>query len=263
MKTVKYVLFIFLMCIVLFQFCNTEAMGIDTPSHQVLWKVKHPLNKSVVIPSRVPQKDRGNMSWSSPLAGSKLRNLAFSYGMTYSDDILEDFGKRKIFVLRSAKGILSNQDELRLQYQKFGTKVVLYAFYYTQTARKRYPFLLDRKFTDSQLALCRQALEQCGDFIWGVFTGDEHFRNVLKTLPKFKETPSLWPKIKDIDHEVRSQYGFEKFGIPEGLKDRNSFRWSAFYRWLVDKMIDRQKQLYLLTKKVAPDVKVHKHRSNF
>jgi hypothetical protein len=257
MKTFKYFYFIFLICIISFQFFNAEAVGIDAPSHQVLWKVEHPLNESVVIPSRVPQKDRGNMIWSSPLAENRLRNLALSYGTPYSiDDILEDFGKRRVFVLRSAKAILRKQDELRLQYKRFNTRVILYAFYYDRKARKSYPFLFNKDFTESQLSLCRQALEQCGDFIWGVFTGDEHFPRVLKTLPKFKEGAFQWAKIKDIDSEVRSQYGFGKFGIPTGMKDPNPFRWSAFYRWLVDKMIDRQKQLYLLTKKLAPDVKV-------
>ncbi len=86
MKTFKYFYFIFLICIISFQFFNAEAVGIDAPSHQVLWKVEHPLNESVVIPSRVPQKDRGNMIWSSPLAENRLRNLALSYGTPYSID---------------------------------------------------------------------------------------------------------------------------------------------------------------------------------
>lgn len=234
-----------------------KPQKIQNHPHEILWRVEEPLFESIIVQSQVLLENRGNMIWSHPLATDKLRNLALRYGITYSrDGILEDFGRRRIFVLGSAKAILNKQDELRLQYKRFNTKIVLYAFYYTRKARKEFPFLLDRDFSESQLSLCRQVLEQCGDFIWGVFTGDEHFPKVLKTLPKFKEEPTQWPEIKDIDNEVRSQYGFEKFGIPRGLKDRNRFRWSAFYRWLVDKMIDRQKQLHSLVRNVAPHVKI-------
>jgi len=236
-------------------FIPTASLSKTLP-HEELWQINSPPVQSVVVPTQVTPESRGNMIWGHPLE-NQARNLALKYGISYSkSDLLKKFGERSFFTLIPAERILEQKEELRLQYKKFNTKVIMYAFYYTKKARKQYPYLLSEEFSQAQLSLCQKALIQCNDFIWGVFTGDEHFPKLIRTLPRFKKNPSLWPEIENIDQEVRMKYGFGKYGIPVGPGDTNPFRWSAFYRWLADSMIERQKKLYSMTKEVTPQVKV-------
>ena len=65
-----------------------------------------------------------------------------------------------------------------------------------------------------------------------------------------------YPYMDQVDREVRTQYGFGKYGLPTAPEDKNPFRWIAYRRWYNAQMMRFQKRIYEAVKAVAPRVYV-------
>jgi len=88
---------------------------------------------------------------------------------------------------------------------------------------------------------------------WGLWIGDEVFENsATKVVPPEKRDAV----IKALDEEVKEQFGFGKFGMPESEDDPNVFSHIAYRRWANSQLTKRFKKLWEQTKRINPKLKI-------
>ena len=96
------------------------------------------------------------------------------------------------------------------------------------------------------------------NLMWGIFAGDEDDDVAVYRSAMLKRQPAGHTYIHEFDRQVRDQFGGGQWGIPAGIKNRdpNPFRWIALYRFVADRLRDRQRRLYKLVKGRNPNLVV-------
>ena len=94
--------------------------------------------------------------------------------------------------------------------------------------------------------------------MWGLFAGDEDDDVAVYRAAMLKRQPVGHDYIHDLNRQVREEFGGGKWGIPAGIKDHdpNPYRWIALYRYVAARLRDRQRQLYQMVKRRAPQLVV-------
>lgn len=93
--------------------------------------------------------------------------------------------------------------------------------------------------------------------VWGIFAGDELWTVALRSLGHFVEQgESVYPWLKEVDEEIKSRFGYGKFGLPKSANDTNPYRWIATYRWVCDKLISVQQKVRDRVQKECPRLKI-------
>ncbi|HCN09204.1 MAG TPA: hypothetical protein DIT01_14855 [Lentisphaeria bacterium] len=88
---------------------------------------------------------------------------------------------------------------------------------------------------------------------WGIPQFDEIFSYyAIKPVPKDK----WYKEVHEAEKEIREQYGFGKFGMPETHQDGDPFRRIAHRRWASDKLTEAFAKAYKAAKAVNPDMKL-------
>ena len=88
---------------------------------------------------------------------------------------------------------------------------------------------------------------------WALWVGDEVFENTA--------TRVVPPELRDdvinaLDEEVKQQFGFGIFGMPDSEDDPNVFRHIAYRRWANAEMAQLYQQLREQTALINPDLKI-------
>jgi len=83
---------------------------------------------------------------------------------------------------------------------------------------------------------------------------------VIKPVPKDK----WYKQVEDADKEIRENYGFGKYGMPESHGDGDPFDRIAHGRWASDKLTETFAKMYKAAKAINPDMKIiaHTHGSS-
>lgn len=70
---------------------------------------------------------------------------------------------------------------------------------------------------------------------WAVFWGDEHSAWVIKHMMRIYEGRGKREHQQyvrtELNEKVRQETGFRKYGLPQGTRDENPFRWIAWFRY--------------------------------
>lgn len=119
------------------------------------------------------------------------------------------------------------------------------------------PWIMDARWQEAYVQkageLARQSLDQRpgNDWgnTWGLWAGDEVFESAgIIEVPLDKR----YPEVLAADREVREQFGFGKFGMPDSPADKNPFRRIAYRRWVNAKLTATYRRTYALVKQVNP-----------
>ena len=88
---------------------------------------------------------------------------------------------------------------------------------------------------------------------WGLWIGDELFEfGATRVVPPEKRDAV----IKALDEEIKEQFGFGKFGMPESGDDPNVFSHIAYGRWVNSRLTKRFKKLREQTTRINPKLKI-------
>lgn len=119
------------------------------------------------------------------------------------------------------------------------------------TTGKKRPWILDPRIEERFLKDAEEKLTQwAGKGLWGFFVGDEVYSLATQVVPE----NARYGFIREANEEIKRDYGFGKYGMPESDEDSNPFRWIAYKRWVTDKLKERYAKLYKQVKLTHPNV---------
>ena len=180
-------------------------------------------------------------SWQYNLRPDLFRRSAMKYGWRYR---LEDQFDQ---MLETHTTTWSVEDGAHAVFTEKGIPTCEYPYYaalpiyeerYEGRTRPDVDRLLDPVWHDCLVEACRQLIADHAPEpgIAYVFAGDEVFgkyRNALK--PESARHSELW---REIDDQVREQFGGGIHGLPAGNDDATPERWIAYFSWAVDEYIN-------------------------
>jgi hypothetical protein len=197
----------------------------------------------------------GAIYWFHHAYPLRLRLMALQYGIRY---VYDEMGKLCADDKLMPLGTYGQIKRWSQYTDKYGVKNIYFPDYRMTKAPKdgKTPFIADPR--------CEKAfiddLERIKEFkgkLWGVFFGDERSRIAEKTaIVLFEKEKNTYPYIRQVDAEVKKNYGNGVYGMPTSLTDQNPYRWIAFRHWLNDKLINLMKKTYDTTKRIDPDLYV-------
>ncbi|HWL54547.1 MAG TPA: hypothetical protein VNQ90_19055 [Chthoniobacteraceae bacterium] len=128
---------------------------------------------------------------------------------------------------------------------------------WTRSGREM-PWAPDPRSIKAELDDTRKAIaisRENPGLVWGVMAGDEAFGHMDKILRLMLDRKGEYPALAQTEQEIRTNYGFGKFGLPESSADTNPYRWIATQRWLNDQMLANARQVRALLREEAPGLK--------
>jgi len=231
------------------------------PHTSRVWELKDPLFSELL--SKTPPGDQkdGTIYWFHNGISYKLRPYALEYGVRYSlEEQYKELAQRR-FMPITQRGSL-NDPYLMKMADKYEFKVLYQPDY--RSSRDAgvpvidgLPYILDPRSKAAYFNDLRSTLEDHSKYIWGIYTQDEvHEKAIKQGVMFFEQMKDTYPYIREVDEQVRSQFGFGKYGIPTSLNDTNPYRWIAYHKWVNRQLLNWQKDTFEMTRRIAPEVKV-------
>jgi len=201
-----------------------------------VWQLSDPLYEELLSDAPTCLVRDGAVYWFPEIDHGKFWLFGCQYGVRYVK--AEKYAMLAEHLLRPLNNsyVLTTPAYNAFEhYRKHGVKSILYP----NTKGVKYAegvpvtFLLDPASVEKYLADVRSTLAEYGDVIWAVTFGDEVVDIVeSRGIQLFTEYAEKHPYIKQVDAQVKAQYGAGRFGIPQSKADKNAFRWIAYRRWL-------------------------------
>ena len=236
------------------------------PTH---WEIDDPLFEELLSERPQPIPGESAVVWPYALEhvdlGHKgvgnLRKFALQYGMRYTvDDVLERYAEHRMHPSLNASRLRRRFDRwnpyLRDWMRRTGIGMVVSV---------NQGWFLFGPHAENGLSSAREALRRYGEVTWGIFTGDERIRHheqrfmlalrdndpkLLRKYPAFRRRAERirTPYYEQAAATVRRRFGDGRFGPPSafyGTEDE-PYRWLAFRRWFMSRVVDFQRRLYRL-----------------
>ncbi|MEN6385124.1 MAG: beta-galactosidase trimerization domain-containing protein [Phycisphaerales bacterium] len=93
-------------------------------------------------------------------------------------------------------------------------------------------------------------------FIWAIYAGDETIEKADQGGVITFASANKPDYITQADAEIKALYGNGVYGIPLTKNDTNPYRWIAYRRWLVQKLVDRMGSVYNRVKNAHSEIKI-------
>lgn len=222
-----------------------------------------PLFETLLEPRPNGLSKGGILTWPHELARPAMSQLPYRTGSTFHrDDPYRQYQKDRAILW--FMGATLTPERMK-KFDDYGIPIA-YCLDARRTlpsevpivSKKGQPWLLDPRATEAYLTDARKAIAMAKDHpsIQYIAAGDETWENLHRNLLAWLDKKDSYPEFKAIDAEIRNQYGFGKYGLPETSTDTNPFRWIATYRWEIDKMLSVQKQIRQIIQEEAPHLKM-------
>jgi len=212
------------------------------------------------MPIGLAAKDKKMLYWAPSLNIAPMRSFALQYGIRYSfEEEHERLANENLVVFDNIinfKYKLEQQKKSIENLKKNGVKTCLFLEARGAGGKPISP----SPFTPDPVAFNYMAqqvheISSYADLLWGISCGDEHIeKNEKIGLEHFKTKKDNY--ILTANDEIKQKFGFGEFGIPLSEEDVNPFRWIAYRKWLVNKLLDLQKTVYTNIKKHYPQLHV-------
>ncbi|HWL53433.1 MAG TPA: sugar-binding protein [Chthoniobacteraceae bacterium] len=257
-----------------YQSCVVTAKGVETPLYRSRHEVRpfreparvattaDPLFESLLEPRPEALSREGVLMWPHELLHPMMADLPFRTGSVYrEEDAYRQYGKDRSILW--CMGAVLTPERLG----KFDRHRVAVA--YCLDARRAlpagvpvdktgHPWLLDPRAREAYLADAEKAIAMAREHpsIRFLAAGDETWEKMHRSLLAHLDDKESYPELQAVDEEIRQQYGFGKYGLPESSVDTNPFRWIATYRWELDRMLEIQKKIRKRVQEEAPHLKM-------
>lgn len=212
------------------------------------WLTEDPLYEELLSDEPPGLRSEGHLMWSHLVLGDQNREAAVRLGVRYVlDEAYGEYSEHKSRII-SAGAPSGERAEMMARHD---VKIVLEG----ATRAQGSPWILDPASVDNMLASVERVLQQPHPFLWAVSAGDEMDEIAQwEGADLMADPPEGFPYLKQADEEVKQQYGGGQYGIPEGRRDPNPYRWIAYRRWCCAKLRERNERLRDLVKRYDPQM---------
>jgi hypothetical protein len=225
-----------------------------------VWREKYPLFKELLSKTAPGEQKNGAIYWSHTYDPS-LSGFGKEYGLRYcNEEALKEFADEKLLPLCTTP--MLNDRFLLNMADKYHFKVLFYPEIMHWTAPDApkvdaASFMVEPRAREAYFNDLKASLSKYRKYIYGVYSGDEVTEWSMYQMIRLYEThKSDYPFIREIDEQVKKEYGGGKYGIPETRYDENPYRWIAARRWMMNYLAGWQKEVYETVHAIAPEVKV-------
>lgn len=210
----------------------------------------------------------GSFVWPTEIQSPILRELPQRTGMVFTPDTpYEEYRKERLILLNSAERLASSAGAETLKRAAAHQVPLLVYLEYRDAGLAtgapkgisyNNPWLLDPRVREAYVNVARRWIQASKEYpnIQWLFAGDESWEVMHRNLLYFLDRQETYPEMKAISEEIRVNYGFGKYGLPESSTDTNPFRWIATYRWEIDRMLEMQQRVKALIQAEAPQMKL-------
>ncbi|MCC6239283.1 MAG: exo-alpha-sialidase, partial [Phycisphaerales bacterium] len=117
-------------------------------------------------------------------------------------------------------------------------------------------WILDPRWQDEYV---RRAVELAREYrgktdqLWALLAGDEMYESAAIKIPPMS---LRYDQVNQADEEIRTKYGFGKYGMPESDTDADPFKRIAHRRWVIDQLESLFSRTHGAVKEVNPEIKL-------
>ncbi len=227
-----------------------------------VWITQNPVYQELLGEGGPGTGGGGAMYWAHDLNGGKIAPVALKHAQPWT--LRGSYEQAVQYGLHYFDGgtlMGRNPFQTREFADELGVKVIYSVGHRagTEDAPREangYAYVLDYDNQEVFFERVRDYLGEWGEHVWGVTCGDEFQDHQITLGLKLHYDDDPYPFMEQVDREVRDEFGYGQFGIPETLDDRNPFRWLAYRRWYNDRFADFQRRIYEEVKSIDEDILV-------
>ncbi|HWL52301.1 MAG TPA: sugar-binding protein [Chthoniobacteraceae bacterium] len=224
-------------------------------------KTHQPLFEPLVEPRPDGLAKEGVLLWPHEIVRPFRKALPFRVGAEFEpDDPYRQYARDRAILV----GRTGLEREVLEKTREYNIPLAIYLDYRGAIAAgapkgvsHHRPWKLDPRAIEAYLQDARKAIELSKTYpnIRWLFAGDEQWEIMHRNLLGFLDRKESYPELMAADAEIRKQFGFGKFGLPESASDTDPYRWIATLRWEVAKMISVEKEVRAMIEREAPQMK--------
>lgn len=233
-----------------------------SPSSELrrVWKEKNPLFKELLSNTPAGEQKNGAIYWRHTY-NPALSRFGKEFGIRYSnEEAAKELADQKLLTICSA-AMMEEPFFLQMA-DKYHFKVLFTPSIMKWTSPTAPTvdggsFMVEPGSRKMYFDDLRSALKKWGKYIYGIYTGDEVTEwSTHQMIRLYEDHKNDYPFIQNLNEEIKRDYGYGKYGIPETRYDENPYRWSAARRWMIDYLTGWQKEVYDTVHELAPQVRV-------
>lgn len=244
------------------QLFNATHNVLVTAVDQRVWAVNDPLYKELLSTTPPGLQQNGCIYWMHTYQPSLDQPFGKEYGIRYSsEESLKEFADAKLLGLVETWQ-LSSDKFLTQMADKYNFKILLYPDIMRWTAPDApkvgsASFVLDPRSKKHYFDDLKYGITNWRKYIWGIYSGDEFSEYAMhQAVTLYIEHKNDYPFIREVNAQVKKEFGFGKYGMPESIDDNNPYRWIAARRWVNKQICDWQKDVYDTIRSMAPELKI-------
>ncbi|MBT3286996.1 MAG: hypothetical protein HN380_06580 [Victivallales bacterium] len=221
-----------------------------------VWQLADPLYTELLSDEPTGLARDGAMYWFPEIDHGKFWLFASQYGQRYvKAEKYQMLADHLLHPLNNSYVLTTPAYDAFENYRRHGVKSILYPKPFGIKKSKDVPVLfpLGPEVRKAYLENVRTTLAEYGDVVWAVTFGDEvidHAESAGITL--LADHADAYPFIKQVDAEVKAQYGGGTYGMPQATSDSNACRWIAYRRWLTANLNEMLRELATVVRRTSP-----------
>ncbi len=227
-----------------------------------VWQTAEPVFEELQGDDGPGMAAEGALFWAHDLNGGKIAPVVLKHAQAWTlSGAYQQAAERNLHYIDGGTLMGRNPFHTREFADELGVKVIYSVGHRAGTEdaprnESRHTYVIDYDNQEVFFQRIRDYLTDWGEHVWGVTAGDEFQDHQIPLGLKFHYDEDPYPFMEQVDAEVRQEFGYGKYGIPESLDDRNPFRWVAYRRWYNDRYADLQRRIYETVKGIDEDVVV-------
>lgn len=240
---------------------GSEYVPQEAVTPEIVAKTENPLFEELLEELPEGLSRESTINWAHEIRPEAMANFSIRTGAEYSvASSIEGYKRdRAVLLVHDPYPIFKGSDARMLIYlrarEAFDKGVPRPP---AESGIHNFPWLQDPRSVDVYMKHAERMVAAAKENpnIWGLFAGDETWEindRVIKWL--LDNHRGSYPALDEADAEIKAQYGFGQFGLPESSRDSNPYRWIATRRWEAAKMLSMAQQVRALIDKECPRLK--------
>ncbi|MFP3904937.1 MAG: hypothetical protein ACLFWB_11900, partial [Armatimonadota bacterium] len=227
-----------------------------------VWQTEDPLYEELLGDKGPGMAAEGVITWAHDIVDYRYPPFCVKYAQPYVlHEKYRRAGEYNLHYLENGTMLGRDNFNAREYCKKYGVKTIYMPGTRAHAEGKPldesgHSYIIDYENQEAFLQRIRDYLPQWQEYMWAVSTGDEIMEHDLNAGLKFHYDEDPYPFMQQVDREVKEEFGYGEFGIPESLNDKNPFRWIAYRRWYNDRFAKFQQKIYATVKELNPDLHV-------